>query len=223
MTSKLRFIPRLAALALATAACFPSSAFAQANVDVNITISNGITILYYYSQLDITLNATTLAGLLTTGCTPGTLADTYNCDRGNPGGVTATATAGTLTASFTGPTGPAGLNTAAVPLVLSNVWSVRAVGGSSANTTVQISRGANNTLNNGAAAILINDRYGINTGATAALTGASPQTATFPDPGLGGLTTGSVSLELDLTNATATGAYSSTAGNVNYVLTVTAT
>ncbi|WP_386070857.1 hypothetical protein ACFJIW_09395 [Tahibacter sp. UC22_41] len=223
MTSKLRFLPRIAALALASAACFPSGAFAQANVDVNITISNGITILYYYSALDITLNSASLAGLLTTGCTAGALADTYYCNRGNPGGVTATAAAGTLTASFTGPTGPGGLNTAAVPLVLSNVWSVRAVGGSSANTTVQISRGANNTLNNGTASIGINDNYGIATGATAALTGASPQAATFADPGLGGLTTGSVVLELDLTNATTTGAYSSTAGNVNYVLTVTAT
>ncbi|MBL8301057.1 MAG: hypothetical protein JNN30_22165 [Rhodanobacteraceae bacterium] len=223
MTSKLRLVPRLAALALASVACFPSGVFAQANVDVNITIGNGITILYYYSTLNITLNASALAGLLTSGCTAGTVADTYYCDRGTPAGVTATAAGGTFTASFTGPTGPGTLNTAAIPLVLSNVWSVRAVGGASANTTVQISRGANNTLNNGAASIGINDNYGIATGATATLSGASPQSATFADPGLGALTTGSVVLELDLTNATATGAYSSTAGNVNYVLTITAT
>ena len=93
VTKKPRFIARLAAVALASAACFPSSVFAQANVDVNITISNGITILYYYSTLDITLNAGTLAGLLTTGCAAGSIADTYYCNRGNPGGVTATAAA----------------------------------------------------------------------------------------------------------------------------------
>lgn len=211
-----------AALVAAGVAAFPSSAFAQATVDVNITISNGITILYYYSALDINLDSTTLGSLLTTGCTAGTVAGTFNCDAGAAGPVTATAAGGVVTASFTGPGGGT-LNTAAVPLVLSNVWSVRAVGGNSANTTVQISRGADNSLVNGGASILINDNYGIATGATATLLGASPRNVQFPDPGLGGLVTGSVALSLNLTNATATGPYSSTSGNANYVLTVTNT
>lgn len=211
-----------AALVAAGVAAFPSAAFAQANVDVNITISNGITILYYYSALDINLNSTTLASLLTTGCTAGTLAGTFNCDAGAAGPVTATAAGGVVTASFAGP-GGGSINTSAVPLVLSNVWSVRAVGGNSANTTVQISRGADNSLVNGTSSIAINDNYGIATGATTGLGGASPQTVTFADPGLGGLVTGSVALSLNLTNATATGTYSSAPGNVNYVLTVTNT
>lgn len=211
-----------AALVAAGVAAFPSSAFAQANVDVNITISNGITILYYYSALDINLDSTTLANLLTTGCTAGSVAGTWNCDAGAAGPVTATAAGGVVTASFAGPGGGT-LNTAAVPLVLSNVWSVRAVGGNSANTTVQISRGADNSLVNGGSSIVINDNYGIATGATATLAGASPRNVQFPDPGLGGLVTGSVALSLNLTNATATGTYSSAPGNVNYVLTVTNT
>jgi hypothetical protein len=217
-------------LALLAAAAAPNSAFAQANVDVNITMGNGITILYYYSVLDITLSTTTIGSLLTADCTSfttggATPTQAFYCNRGNGGANTVTATAGTVTAAFTAPTSAAGsVNLAAVPLVLSNVWAVRAVGGGAATTTVQITRGADTVLNNGASATIgINNNVGIATGATAALTGASPQATTFTDPGLATALSGSVALSLDLSNASATGVYSSTSGNVNYVLTVTGT
>ncbi|MEO8671335.1 MAG: hypothetical protein ABI411_08470 [Tahibacter sp.] len=218
-------------LALIAAATAPTNALAQANVDVNITIGNGITLLYYYSVLDITIDTTSLATLLTSGCAlnsiPGPpIVSSYNCNRGNGGTPAMSATGSAVTATFAAPAPAAGgVDLTAVPLILANVWSVRAVGGNSTSTAVQVARGADNTLVNGAASIAINNSYGIAVGPTATLTGASPQVTTpaFADPGLATPVNGSVALSLNLSGATLSGAYSSTSGNVNYVLSVTGT
>ena len=49
-----------AACALAASSLFPTAAFAQAtgNVDVDINLQNGITILYYYSSVRLMFTST---------------------------------------------------------------------------------------------------------------------------------------------------------------------
>jgi hypothetical protein len=86
----------------------------------------------------------------------------------------------------------------AVALNLQNVWAVRALGGSSANTTVTVALGANATIAGDAGSIVAsNPRI-----ATAANACAGTTAVTFADPGLGTATQGSVCLSLDFTGAT---------------------
>ncbi|GAA0712188.1 hypothetical protein [Dokdonella soli] len=192
-----------------------------ADVAVNVTINNGITILYYYSTLNVTIDASTLgAGIA--GCVAGTVAQTLNCDRG-ASTVAATVTGGQFVAPFTAVTTPmTGLTPAAMPLVLQNVWAVRALGGASANTTVTAAVGTNTTLKNGAASILVNNNIGIATGTAPTLSGGASANVVFPDPGLANPVTGSVIMSLDLTNATTAGTYTGT-GAQQYTIAVTAT
>lgn len=227
MTSKLRFIPRLAAIALASAACFPSAVLAQAqgSVDVDITLNNGITILYYYSSVDVNISLTDLFGA-PAGCT--VAGDTRACaiaPLASP--VTATPLAGELVANFAINPAALSINPGAVPLVLQNLWAVRAVGGSANTTTVAIAAGPSTTLNGPAGSTIGMSNFRVQTpafGASAAVgPGASVQ---FPDPGLVTARPGDVRIDLNLTGATSLGDYSTTgtiASNAdsNFTLTVT--
>jgi hypothetical protein len=228
VTSKLRFVPCLAALALASAACFPSAVFAQAqgSVDVDITLNNGITILYYYSSVDVNISLTDLFGT-PAGCTAS--GDTRACAIAPlAGAVTAVPTAGELVANFNINPAALSINPGAVPLVLQNLWAVRAVGGTANTTTVAIAGGAS-TLNGPSGSSIAMSNFRVQSpvfGAAAAVgPGASVQ---FPDPGLVTARPGDVRIDLNLTGAATLGDYSTTGtigsnADSNFTLTVTST
>ncbi len=204
---------KIAALALVAIGALVSTqqAKAQVSVDVNITV-NGVTILYYYDTINVTFTAAALGSVLTTGCS--TITNGVACVEA--GGLTGSATAGggalTLDAG-TAWVDALAVSPTAVPLVLSNVWAVRAIGGASGNTGIGVALGANNVLTGSA-------------GGTITITAASttvPATNPFPDPGLVTPTFGNARLVLDLTGVTNDGTYSSLAGASQYVISITST
>jgi hypothetical protein len=218
-----------ASLAVAIAALVGANAASAQNavVDLNVTLSP-ITLLYYFSTVNVTVPSSAMAGLL---CGTGSVSAIYstsaaNCDVGATGALNATGSGTGLTANGAIGTSPGGFSIASVPLTLQNVWAVRAIGGTSASTTVTISLGASTSLllaGTGPQSIVISTP----TVSTAPATGGSGTTAvTFLDPGLVTAQQGSVGLSLNLTGATAAGLYSTTAaatGDSNYILTVSGT
>ena len=219
-----------ASLLLAGAALFGSTTASAQNavVDLNVTLSP-ITILYYFSTVNVNVSSAAMAGMLCGTGTPSAIYNTSaaNCDVGATGSLAATGGAGGLTANGNIGTSPGGFNVAAVPLTLQNVWAVRAIGGSSPNTTVSVAIGASNTLTlngaGGAQKIVISNP----TVSTSPNTSGNGTTAvTFADPGLVNAQPGTVGLTLDLTNATTSGVYETNAsgtGASNYTLTVSGT
>jgi hypothetical protein len=205
----------LKTLKAATAAALlagASMAHAQIAVDVDIDVGE-ITILYAFNDVDVTLTSTALATILggTGTCAAGT--NSTNCSTGDAGGpVNATVNAGNLEAAFDISTN---LGTVAptnnINLVLQDVWAVRAVGGTSANTTVSVTVPGGTTITNGASSI--------------GVTGAAATPSTFTDPGLGTPQTGDVTLTLDFSSLNAAGNHDSgqDAGDTVYTIDVTAT
>ncbi|WP_395377033.1 hypothetical protein [Marinicella sp. W31] len=185
----------------------PTWSQAQIAVDVDIDVGE-ITILYSFTDIDVELDAAALGAILANGCTVGT--NSLECDEGDAGGpVTAVENAGNLEAAFNIAPGIVASN--AVPLVLQNVWAVRAIGGASANTTVTVTVPAATTITNGASSI--------------AVTAGTAAPGTFADPGLGAPQVGDVTLTLDFTNLSADGNHDSGAdtGDTVYTIEVTAT
>lgn len=208
----------LASLCLAGAVAGTQSARAE-NVDVSITL-NGVTILYYYNSIAVTVGSADLGGLLTTGIAgcvaAGSAPNTYtSCSAGASPALTATNSAGKLvTVNATSPAGATTFN-GSTTLTLQNVWAVRAIGGNTANTTVASAVGTKAQLNNGAASIAITSAQ-IQSGAL-----GPAASITFPDPGLSNATSGDIVLGLNLANATLAGTYANPGGN--YTITVTGT
>lgn len=203
-------------LALCVAAAFGLSistpSQAQVEVDVDITLG-GLTILYYYNQLDVTIPAAAFAGLIDS-CTP--ITNGQGCSEGAASALTATADGVGFTADAAIAPDTGALNLSAVPLDLDNVWAVRAVGGSSANTELTFAVGAGATLvNAGGGNIQVNSALGYVAAAPAA-------TVSFSDPGLVTPTNGGVRLVLNLTNATSSGEYSG-ASNATYTISISGT
>jgi hypothetical protein len=228
-TLRLSTLPRLAglsALALAIGALAPSPAQSQASgtVDVDINLQNGITILYYFSALDVNVNITDIVGTLPAGCSALTAGAETACAMSPAAAVTASPTGGppatSLQANFNIAPPALGLNPAVMPLVLQNVWAVRAIGGG-ANTSVAIAAGTT-TLNGPSGATMVLGAFQV---ASTGATGSPGATISFPDPGLVNARSGDVRLNLNMTNATQTGTYSTAtpAGDTNYTLTVTNT
>lgn len=212
---------RALALAISAAAAVATPGLSSAgNVQVDIDLTNGVTILYYHSQLRIGLDLATL--LVPTGCTASVAAGSSECTSAAPLVQAATVAGGVATATFTAPV-TAGVDPAAVPLVLQNVWALRALGGSSGNTTVTATLGVGGaTLSNGPSSITLT---GIDVGANtpgALAFNAATDAVTIADPGLGTPLPGYVALRLNLANAQSTGVYTN-AGNPQYTITVTAT
>jgi hypothetical protein len=199
----------------------------NAVVDLNVTLSP-ITMLYYFSTVNVTVPSSAMAGLLCGTGAVGTIYNTSaaNCDMGASGTLTATGSAAGLTAPGAIGTAPGGFNAAAVPLTLQNVWAVRAIGGTSANTTVSISLGTSSTLSlagTGPQTIVISAPL-VSTAPN--VSGNNSTAVTFADPGLVNAQQGNVALTLNLTNATTSGVYETNAtgtGASNYILTVSGT
>ncbi|MBU6405203.1 MAG: hypothetical protein KGL63_07020 [Betaproteobacteria bacterium] len=152
-----------------------------------------VTLLYYYSAVNLTIPSSALLTLA--GGTPTALAAQ---------GVNAAASnATTLTASLTTPSGTApSVNN--VALTLNNFWAVRSITTpTSGNTTVTVSFAS-------AAATPTATLTGATSGSTAtiALSGLATSNGTFTGTGLGGTPqTGNVSMNMNLSSATTADTY----------------
>ena len=204
-----------------------STAHAQnAVVDLNVTLSP-VTLLYYFSTVNVTVPSSAMAGML---CGSGTVGAIYatsaaNCDLGATGVLNATGSGAGLTANGAIGTNPAGFSGAAVPLTLQNVWAVRAIGGTSGNTTVGVSLGTSAILTRtGGTETIVLSAPLVST--TPNVSGSGTAAVTFADPGLVTAQQGNVALTLNMTNATVAGLYSTSGaatGDSNYILTVSGT
>ncbi len=211
------------AVAAIAAVAFTTSERAEAQVAVDVDVSlGGITILYYHNNINVNIPDSVLATLLAPpACT--SAFGSVNCIVPPPAATDATSPAAGqlnwLGAVSTNPA-PVPANLSSIALNLQNVWAVRAIGGSSANTTVTIA-GTMTSIPGVTGSIGIVSRS-IATGATATCGG--PTTATFADPGLATAVQGSVCLGLDFSTAQQ-GPFNGTGdtGDVVYTLQVTGT
>lgn len=182
------------------------TAQAQIAVDVDINVGS-ITILSSFTDINVTIDDTALAALFAPmGCTSGTPAE--NCDEGAFVG-TAMENSGAL--SVDGGISPTALlgNINAVNLTLQNVWAVRAIGGTTVNTTVAATITGATTLT------------GPN-GSSIGVSSISAPGGTFADPGLGNPHSGDVVMTLDLANTSSDGLHGGTEG-ATYMIEVTGT
>ena len=194
----MKLFSRGLAVAVLAAAALTTTQRAEAQVAVDVDISlGGITILYYNNDINVVVPDAVLASLLTpAGCVAGA-----TCVVAPPVVTNATSpAAGQLNwlGNVSNNPAPVPANLSSIDLNLQNVWAVRAIGGSSANTTVTIA-GTMTNITGTVGSIGIVSRS-IATGATATC-GAGNTTASFADPGLATAVQGSVCLELDFSAA----------------------
>ncbi len=210
----------LAALVIVTAAALlapaPAAAQAVGNVNLSIDLTNGILILYYYSNLTVQVDLASLVGT-PAGCVLDA-AGHLDCETAAAQTVAAAYSGGppatAMTADFNFlPAALGALN--ALPLTLQEVWAVRALGGATANSQVAISNTVAALVNGGSSIGL--SGWLLNSPNTIGPPGA---TITFPDPGLVNAEVGNVIVTLDFTSATAGGVYT-TAPGTEYTLTAT--
>lgn len=184
----------LCILLAAAALLMPSQAAAQVNVDIDITLQ-GVTILHYYSNLDVTIDSTALTQMLGYAGT--------TVDEGVPSAaitVSAFPFSGDadLPTDITAPTN----DPSAVDLTIQNVWAVRSITAAGTNTvTTAITDGTLSHSVQGAGTDILISNARVTDGVS---TGASIQ---FNSPGLINPQYGDVILELDMSTATYTGDY----------------
>lgn len=204
---------------------FSNLAQAQTHpVDVDITIDpDGISILNFYSEIDVMIHPVSLAEVQNSSfCAP--TAGTAECPHGPGSAGTATTTPGVAGGELHGDGAIAllpGNRLDTIRLDLDDVWAVRAIGGSDTATTVSILVGTSNRLDNAdtVSFILIDQAkvYRMN--------GGAPDTSvSFNDPGMTEPQYGGVQLTLDMTMALGTGVYSSAVNPAdNYLIGITGT
>ena len=164
------------------------------------------TLLYYYSEVDLTIPQSallTLAGGAPTGL--------------GAQAVTASGTSSTLSASLTSPAGAVAGGISSAALTLSNFWAVRSITTpGSGNTTVSVAfSGSGSTATT---ATLKGATSG--SSATIGLSGLATSNGTFAGTGLGGTPqTGNVTMNMDLSNASTADTYQGAA----IVITATST
>ncbi len=163
-----------------------------ANVDIDITLE-GITILHYYSNLDVTIDATALGQMLAPLTSPehdeGTEALT----------VSASPFSGTIASALTAP----GSDPSAVDLTIVNCWAVRSITAAGTNTvTTAITDGTLSHSVEGAGTDIGISNPRVTDGVAAAALSVQ-----FDSPGLVNPELGDCILELDMSTATHTGTY----------------
>lgn len=195
-------------------------------VDVDITIDpDGISILNYYSELDVTISPVSLAELQNSSFCPPT-AGKSECPLGAGSAGTATTVVGVGGGELHSDGAIAlvpGNNLDTLRLDMDNVWAARAVGGADVATTVSILLGAHTTLENpDTVSFIVIEQAKIYQMDGPGLPGNS---VSFTDPGLITPVFGGVQLTLDMTMALGTGVYSSSAAAVaeNYLIGITGT
>ncbi|MCB1865964.1 MAG: hypothetical protein KDG50_11070 [Chromatiales bacterium] len=167
-----------------------NAATAQVNVDIDITLG-GITILHYFSNLDVTIDATALTQMLGYGGT--------EVDEGTAGAITVSAFpfSGDAAMTATAPTN----DPSDVDLTIQNAWAVRSITAAGTNT-VEIVVTDDTLTEGGGDTITITDAQVDTAGGTQ---GAG--TVNFDSPGLVSPQYGDVILSLDLSLATTAGTY----------------
>ena len=199
-TMKFTKILRTTTLAASLAAALGLGAMPSAMADTATgsttfkVILQPTTLLYYYSEVDLTVPQSVLLALA--GGAPGNLGTQA---------VTANGTATTLSASLATPTGSVGAGISNALLTLSNFWAVRSITTpGTGNTTVTVAfTGTGSTTTTATLT-------GATTGSTATigLSGLATTNGTFAGTGLGGTPqTGNVSMNLNLSNAGAADTY----------------
>jgi len=192
----------LSAMSVCILMGFSTPAFAQATGEVDIDISfPPLIILYYYSDLDVTIPAAELLGILTNG----------DDDIATAGGTVSVTTNGNqLEGTLTGlDTDWDFADPEDVILDLSDIWAVRSVGQAGGNTQVTISAPTNATLagSNGGTIVVDDTDIRVDTGSF-----DGDKADDFPPTGLLNAQLGDVRLELDISGATYEGDYSNAAG-----------
>ncbi|MEM7588152.1 MAG: hypothetical protein AAF560_32490 [Acidobacteriota bacterium] len=227
---------RLAALVLLSGTLsLMSTPVAQAQAtgttDVDI-ILDPLCILFHFSEVDLTLSASTISDLLTDATlTSGSTAngvEHFQADEGTVA-VTAASSGSDLDATIGSSPGDlaAGLSLSAVDLNLLNCWAVRCIASATSNTyDIEIQRGdgvaapANVTLTEptNSDTILITDTGIRGPGVGAFTAEATP--LTNPVPGLVNADVGDCQMTLDFSDADTGGTYSSAAGT-DFTITLT--
>ena len=192
-------ILRTTALAASLAAVLGLAAAPSAMADTatgNTTfkvILQPTTLLYYYSEVDLTVPQSALLALA----------------GGSPAGLgaqalTASGSSSTLSASLTSPAGAVAGGISSAALTLSNFWAVRSITTpSSGNTTVSVSFSSTGTSTG---ATLTGTTSGST--ATIGLSSLATTSGSFTGTGLGGTPkTGNVTMNLNLSNASTADTY----------------
>ncbi len=162
---------------------------AQASGDTNIDITlEGIVILHYFSEVDVTITSGALGAYLTGG--------TAAVDEGAIGPLSGGMNFN-LNISPTALTG----DPSAVVLTLEDAWAVRSLGGTGDMSQIAITQNTPTLTHTGGTATMLITGHAVDAG------GGPAATVTFPSPGLVDAHEGDVQLTLDLTNATAAGEY----------------
>ncbi len=214
-----------AAMLLCVVSAPPAHAQAQGTTDVDI-ILDPLCILYFYSELDVTLDSDALADFLTD---PDAVFDAtangvdhYLFDTGTSA---ATAIAGTdFDATFVDPTDPLPTALTGVLLNLLNVWSARCLVQVGDTVEVEVERGtgggapADVTLTSAASGDIVITDTGIRVTGGGAFT--AEQTGLPITPTLATPVVGDVQLTLDMSGVTNAGTFSSAAGT-DYTVTLT--
>ena len=152
------------------------------------------TLLYYYSEVDLTVPQSALLALA--GGAPAALgAQAVNASNG---------TGATLSAILTSPAGAAAAGISSAALTLSNFWAVRSITTpTSGNTTVSVSFSSTGTSTG---ATLTGTTSGST--ATIGLSSLATTNGSFTGTGLGGTPkTGNVTMNLNLSNASTADTY----------------
>ena len=199
-TMKFTKILRTTTLAASLAAALGLAAMPSAMADTATgsttfkVILQPTTLLYYYSEVDLTIPQSVLLGLA--GGAPGGLTTQA---------VTASGSATTLSATLASPAGSVGTGISNALLTLSNFWAVRSVTSPSTggNTTVTVA-----FTGTGSTATTATLTSATSASATIGLSGLATTNGTFAGTGLGGTPqTGNVTMNLNLSNASAADTY----------------
>ena len=195
-TKTLRASALAASLAVALGMAFtptPAAADTATGNTAFKVILQPVTLLYYYNEVDLTIPSsvlTTLAG----GASSGLAAQA----------VTASGTSSTLTASLTSPATSTAAGISSAALTLSNFWAVRSITspGSGGLTNVTVSFASSS------AAPTATLKGTTTTTATIGLSALATTNSSFAGTGLGGTPqTGNVTMNMNLSNATAADTY----------------
>ena len=196
ITKTLRASALAASLAIALGAILtPTPAMADTatgNTAFKV-ILQPVTLLYYYGEVDLTIPQSALLSLA--GGAPKALSTQT---------PSATSSLGTLSATLTSPAGSAPGGISNIALTMANFWAVRSITspGTGGGTTVSVSFSSSSAT---ASASLT----GATSGSTAkiGLSGLATTPTSFAGTGLGGAQLGSVSMDLNLTNAATADTY----------------
>ena len=169
---------------------------AQGATNFSISFPN-VVVLHYFANLGMEISTSDLTEFLI-GNTDGEKVES------DATGVTISDASGTLTADANITPSALDEDVTAVTLHIQNAWAVRAVGTGTGNNVTMTFDSADSSLTGPGTTSMGASDYFVGTGTSA----PTANTVSFAAPGLFTPQQGSISMELDLTNATQSGTYS---------------